>query len=206
VAPSVRHVRPAGRSGAVVGPRLTVSAARAADEELVIEGAIARALVIGVLQRSLEEAGRSGRQSLAECAPAAGAARPAAPRCCALARARLGAGRRGHRGGPASRTAGRRGRRAEAAPCLHERRAGTKACAPARRIDAELDVFRQHLFALRRSLVAHERAARRRVLHAYMLVRRPGRPGRLGPRRAASCCRVEAARAPACVRPAALAL
>jgi len=131
VAPSVRHVRPAGRSGAVVGPRLTVSAARAADEELVIEGAIARALVIGVLQRSLEEAGRSGRQSLAECAPAAGAARPAAPRCCALARARLGAGRRGHRGGPASRTAGRRGRRAEAAPCLHERRAGTKACARA---------------------------------------------------------------------------
>ncbi len=54
MAPSVRHVRPAGRSGAVVGPRLTVSAARAADEELVIEGAIARALVIGVLQRSLE--------------------------------------------------------------------------------------------------------------------------------------------------------
>ena len=47
-------MRPAGRPGAVVGPRLTARAARAADEELVIEGAIARALVIGVLQRSLE--------------------------------------------------------------------------------------------------------------------------------------------------------
>jgi len=111
-------------------------------------------------------------------------------------------------GPPGARPAGPR---AAAAAERKLRRACTSAAlvqrpARARRIDAELDVFRQHLFALRRSLVAHERAARRRVLHAYMLVRRPGRPGRLGPRRAASCCRVEAARAPACVRPAALVL
>ncbi len=95
---SDRGARPAARPGAKFGARLTARAARAADEELVIEGAIARALVIGVLQRSLEEASRSGRQSLAECAPAAQPVQPTTLQCCTLARARLDTGRRGRRG------------------------------------------------------------------------------------------------------------
>lgn len=32
-------------------------------------------------------------------------------------------------------------------------------------------MYRQHMYALRRRLVAQDRAGRRRILHAYMLVR-----------------------------------
>ena len=34
-----------------------------------------------------------------------------------------------------------------------------------------LDVYRQHVYALRRSCIAVERSDRRRILHAFMLAR-----------------------------------